>query len=442
MEMEEVRSGRGELAAEIDASIAEDSLDFLEKVQYKTDLRRRAPPREARSAGPRPWTMVFDNEAERVRGKIREHASLFPGDQEVAGLIGYLADHFLDFDLDVNTWLRACGCPRDARDRFVAALGSLKAYLDERRVAVAAEAIRKTSTPIGNIGRRAGFKIPRTFQRTFERVLGIRPGDLPRPPSGFEEDASAAAANAEDPVYGQRLVATHWRRQVTLGLLDAERAAELRRLLRERYEGLRDVPWSRGLRPFRGTPVLWLLTGGDDEDPPIAFEPTEAAIRLDSDSTPRRLGRLFHEVYRHLAKPNLRLDQILAAAEQNEKSAWRCFAASVGQPPWSYIHDARMEVAAGMLLLTSLPAAKVCRRVGFTSPSTFHRTFQAFAGRRPAEYRRRARRLLERGGPPPWSFADAYYWREAVSGELMVTEAVKLDEYLERLFPGEASRGE
>lgn len=187
-------------------------------------------------------------------------------------------------------------------------------------------------------------------------------------------------------------------------------------------------------------PVLRLLTGDDIEDPPKAFEPTQEAIRYDGDGVAWPLGLLFREIYDHLFKPNLKLDQILAAAHLDEKkSAWRRFAAAVGQSPWSYIREARMEIAALLLLLTSIHIAKICRRVGYTSPSAFHRLFQTFAGLGPTEYRKQARRLLERGGPPPWDFAGAaYYWPGVFSGELTTIEAVKLDEYLEGLFPAEA----
>lgn len=382
---------------------------------------------------------VFDDAAERVRGKIRGHGALFPGDEEVARLLEHLADHLFDLDLDVNAWLKACGCSRDARDRFVSRLGSLKSYLDERRVEVAAEAIRTTPAPLGRIGRRAGFKVPRTFQRTFERVLGMHPSDLPRPEADSEKVASGVAPDLEDPVFGTRLLATYWRRQVTLGLVDAERVAELRRLLRERYGGLRDAPWSWG--PLRGRRfgVLRLLTGVEYEDPAAAFEPTQAAIRHDEQAAPRDLARLFSEIYRHLCTPNLRLDQVLEAAKVQDDSAWRRFAAMVGQSPWSYIRQYRMETATRLALLTSLGATQICRRVGYTSPTTFHRSFKEFAGLGPAEYRGRARRLLKRGGEPPWDFADAWFWTEAVSGELMVAEAAKLDAYLGRLFPGRSA---
>lgn len=407
-------------------------LDLFRRVRYGD----RAD--EESAAAPKTWTEVFDEAAERVRGKIRGHGALFPLDEEVRSLLAYLADHLFDFDLDVNTWLAGCGCRRAAQDRFVATLGSLKSYLDEHRIAVAAEAIRKTSATIAKIGRRAGFETPRTFQRTFERVLGGRPSDLPRPSPGSGETIAGEAPDLEDPVHGTRLLATYWRRQVTLGLLDAGRAAELRRLLRERHEALRGAPWSRGLLPGIRIPVLRLLTGGDVEDPPIAFEPTQEAIRQDGDSAGWPLSRVCHEIYRHLSRPKLRLDQVLAAAELKQKSVWRSFTAAMGQSPWSYLRDARMEVAARLLLLTSLPATKICRRVGYGSAPTFHRAFREFTGLGPAEYRRRSCRLLERGGPPPWDFADADYWTRAVSGELMVLEAVNLDGYLEGLFPGEA----
>ena len=91
--------------------------------------------------------------------------------------------------------------------------------------------------------------------------------------------------------------------------------------------------------------------------------------------------------------------------------------------------------SAHLLLETEIPLGEIGWMVGYSSRSSFRRTMRTFLGMPASEYRRRAPRILERGGPPPAGSDTDEYWERMLAGELSDDEARALDAYLARLAP-------
>lgn len=68
----------------------------------------------------------------------------------------------------------------------------------------------------------------------------------------------------------------------------------------------------------------------------------------------------------------------------------RLFRATFGETPHRYLQRRRIERASAMLRESGLPVIDVCTAVGFTSLSTFTRTFGQIMGETPAAHRARA----------------------------------------------------
>ena len=77
--------------------------------------------------------------------RIHRDAQRVAGDPEVSALLGCLIEHLFDPRLDTTTFLaKVCGASRQVRDRLAAAVGPLKGYVTELRMAEAARLVRET----------------------------------------------------------------------------------------------------------------------------------------------------------------------------------------------------------------------------------------------------------------------------------------------------------
>ncbi|HLL88813.1 MAG TPA: helix-turn-helix transcriptional regulator, partial [Tepidisphaeraceae bacterium] len=75
----------------------------------------------------------------------------------------------------------------------------------------------------------------------------------------------------------------------------------------------------------------------------------------------------------------------------------RLFKAATGLPPLAYLARLRAERAAGLLLRTDLPVARIAEQVGWPSPYYFARRFKAHFGLPATEYRARFARVRTHG---------------------------------------------
>ena len=133
-------------------------------------------------------------------------------------------------------------------------------------------------------------------------------------------------------------------------------------------------------------------------------------------------------------EPDLDLDQIAwAAGFEDDPEIFVELRDEIGQPAWSYLRDGRLETAARLLLETSISVAEIGRLVGYASVTTFRGRLRSFLGMSASAYRRRAPRILERGGEPPDGAQTEQYWERMLAGELSDGEARALERYLARL---------
>lgn len=329
-------------------------------------------------------SQVLDEVLAAARARIRDDARPFADDPALLALFEILERRIFDAALDVNGLLAAGDVSRETHNRFVARFGSLKRYLDERRVEAAARLLRGTDWRIGEVGRRVGYEVPRTFQRTCQRVAGRSPSELRRealPESADEpvdlESDEPEVADSELPLPA---LAARWRRRVTLGLGDADHPAELRRLLRERYPGLR-----RG----RQTVPAWVerpvhLLKTDDELETVATVAVlNKVLNMDDAAQHHALihglrfrieGNVFHAL-REIALKLLRADRAraLRLAERTVElveahTAGRADAADWRALAWTALADLRLRVRD----LAGADQAFAFARAEWTTPGSRH----------------------------------------------------------------------
>lgn len=193
----------------------------------------------------RRFSEVFAEAATKAAARIRRDAEIFDEDAEVTALFARLEARLFDPALDVEAWRRSSAVSRQACDRFAAKLGPLKPYLDELRIQVAASLVRETGARISDIGRKVGFDVPRTFRRTFQRVMGASAKDLRQAEkagtaAGAQETSDEVTTLDEDDFSPEtaEAAASLWRRRVTLGIAERRQVDELRRWLRRSHPHL------------------------------------------------------------------------------------------------------------------------------------------------------------------------------------------------------------
>lgn len=87
----------------------------------------------------------------------------------------------------------------------------------------------------------------------------------------------------------------------------------------------------------------------------------------------------------------LTLNQIAGSAFISPRECSRCFQENLGQSPFSYLTDYRLQKACGLLTHTALSVTQVGAACGFNSSSYFGQTFRETFGCTPREYRRQCR---------------------------------------------------
>ncbi len=189
-----------------------------------------------------------------VQQRIRRDARLVADDPAAAALLECLAKHIFDPDLDTRFLARVCGATRDVRNRLTAKIRPLKAYVTELRMIEAGRLVRDTDMPIPEIARKVGFRVERSFRRTFKRCHGAsaskirqqlaaeRAQQTPVDPAAAAQSAvdqlETAAGEAAPGEAAPGAPAARLRRRAAAALLDERRAAELRLELRRRHPQL------------------------------------------------------------------------------------------------------------------------------------------------------------------------------------------------------------
>ena len=191
--------------------------------------------------------------------RLRRDARSLAGDPEAAALFECLVEHRFDPALDTTFMGRVCGAPRAVRDRLAAKIGPLKDYLTRLRMTEAKHLVCETQVPIGEIGKRVGYTVKRTFRRAFTTAFGVSPSAMrqkaraagddgddagapketqtPEPQGNTEAPSTSSPADEEERLT-RRALAARLKRQRSLGMLDLAAATELRFKLRRRYPQL------------------------------------------------------------------------------------------------------------------------------------------------------------------------------------------------------------
>lgn len=97
------------------------------------------------------------------------------------------------------------------------------------------------------------------------------------------------------------------------------------------------------------------------------------------------LRRARDQADRHYAEP-LDLDRLAATAGVSKYHFLRCFAATYGRTPATYVTERRIERAQDLLRATNLTVTEVCMLVGYSSLGSFSSRFRALVGVTPSEY--------------------------------------------------------
>ena len=182
-----------------------------------------------------------------LKQRIRRDAKRLAGDDAASALHACLVEHLFDPDFSATFLARKSGATREVHDRLVVVVGPLRRYVTELRMLEAARRVRETELPFPEIGKRLGYRVPRTFRRAFKDHHRTLPSEMreraraeaatvetAKAESARAPDAQAAAESALEQLDDEdgRLMppanAARLRRRLALGLLDDEEATELR----------------------------------------------------------------------------------------------------------------------------------------------------------------------------------------------------------------------
>lgn len=128
--------------------------------------------------------------------------------------------------------------------------------------------------------------------------------------------------------------------------------------------------------------------------PPCGEEaPSEKALR-----DGERIKTMLRYVQEHYAG-ELTAARIAQSAAVSESECLRCFRSMMGTTPMRYVRQLRVQRAAELLETTEEKIADVGAACGFQEMSYFARTFRAFMGKTPREYRAERRAAAASGTP-------------------------------------------
>ncbi len=111
--------------------------------------------------------------------------------------------------------------------------------------------------------------------------------------------------------------------------------------------------------------------------------PSERALRAGE-----RIKVMLQYIQEHYGEA-LTTGCIAGSAAVSESECLRCFRAMLGTTPIQYLKQLRVQKAAALLLATERRVADIAAQCGFQDASYFTRTFRAYQGCTPAEYRAR-----------------------------------------------------
>lgn len=119
---------------------------------------------------------------------------------------------------------------------------------------------------------------------------------------------------------------------------------------------------------------------------------TRPALRTPSEvRSEERVKAMMQYVHENYAQ-HLTLETICHHAALSPSECLRCFRSTIGTTPMHYVREYRLTQAAALLRDTDLPAREIAARCGFSDAGYFSKSFRAWSGASPSDYRKQQRR--------------------------------------------------
>ena len=140
-----------------------------------------------------------------------------------------------------------------------------------------------------------------------------------------------------------------------------------------------------------------------------------------------RVAQLLEVIEQRLLDPDLDVNDLLRECGLRDPNVLTLFAAEVGFTPKAYILDNRMELAARMLVGSTLRVWRIGVQVGYLHPGSFGRAFKKWSGKTPGQFRQAAGSAAAAEPPmAPEELISRREIRRAMAGELAPERAEAL----------------
>ncbi len=203
---------------------------------------------------------------------------------------------------------------------------------------------------------------------------GIRHHSVPRARPGGRHHYAYAAVDLPVPARRAPALAAAWPRGGIRWSADARGVAPAFRAV------LREVAEERPLGAVALAAAVDLLLV---EVVRCLVEPGAGRLRMPRHPAVARARHLLDEQY----ATAWHLDELAAACALSRTHLAELFTAEVGQPPYAYLLERRVERAAELLTTTRYSVARIAAEVGFSSHAQLARTFRQVLGCSPTQWR-------------------------------------------------------
>ncbi len=150
-------------------------------------------------------------------------------------------------------------------------------------------------------------------------------------------------------------------------------------------------------------------------------------IRADRKRASVKVAQLLDVIDRMLLDPDLTVDSLLRECGQRNKNVLTQFAIEIGVPPWAYILEARMEIAARMLAESDCKVWVIGMHVGYPHRGSFSRAFTKWSGKSPKAFRADAQSSDdETPEPADEDVLSVEELQQAIDGDLPADQAEAL----------------
>ncbi len=165
-----------------------------------------------------------------------------------------------------------------------------------------------------------------------------------------------------------------------------------------------------------------------------AGEPTMERIREDRQKAPPRLKPLLQYMEGHLYDSDFEVRKMRRACGVRDSAISSVFKKAIGEAPWDYVRQGRLEIATRMLRDSNLKIELIAELLGFKDRYTFSRSFARAYGVRPRAFRKSIQAVVARLSLPPVELSSIQMLKKAVDGDLDLETAALLIERVEAIY--------